>query len=334
LLLSLFVALLACGPTNLDAPEPGVSRDTGSTDTGLGLPPLPDPPPVDQESPDPPEDPPVDPPEPDPVDPPAASCNLGPHSQSFTIQVQHAGATRTALVNLPPGYDGTEVLPMVLNFHGLLMNGTLQRSYTGLADEANARGWIAVHPNGLASSWTVTPFSPDVGFVDALLDALEAEVCVDTTRTYATGLSMGGYFTYMLGCELPERFAAIAPVAGLDANVFCNPAPEVPLLHIHGTADLIVPYNGALFSPSAPDSVRNWSNDVNNCTTAPVVSWQNGDATCATRSCSAASEATLCTIQGGGHTWPGADPIPLLGDSNYDLDATAHILDFFEGYTR
>ena len=76
------------------------------------------------------------------------TCTLGPHSTSFVLSVQHNGATRRALVDLPLGYDGSEQLPVVLNFHGLAMTAELQRSYTHMATEANARGWIAVHPDG------------------------------------------------------------------------------------------------------------------------------------------------------------------------------------------
>ncbi|MEZ4318389.1 MAG: alpha/beta hydrolase-fold protein [Myxococcota bacterium] len=271
------------------------------------------------------------PPEPEPE--PAPACSLGAHDLHFTLEVQHGGRTRTALVDLPATYDGTEALPTALNFHGLLMNAGLQRSYTHFDEAANDRGMIAVHPNGLNSTWDVTPWTSDVGFVDALLDALAAEVCVDPDRTYATGLSMGGYFSYTLGCQLPGRFAAIAPVAGLDANVLCNPGPDMPLLHLHGTADFIVPYGGSFPSPSAPAGVDRWARQVNGCDTEPVVTFEDGEVTCETWSCGG-PEATLCTIQGGGHLWPGANPIPLFSDWNDALDANTEILDFFEDYTR
>ena len=262
------------------------------------------------------------------------TCTLGPHSTSFVLSVQHNGATRRALVDLPLGYDGSEQLPVVLNFHGLAMTAELQRSYTHMATEANARGWIAVHPDGQAFTWNVLPGSPDVGFVDALLDELENTVCVDPARVYATGLSQGGFFSYMLGCELSERLAAIAPVAGSDANVFCNPPEVVPLLHIHGNADATVWYQGSLLYPSAPNAVVDWSDRVNQCTASPVQTYLNGDASCETRSCGSNDEATLCTLDSGGHNWPGALSILLLPNTSPDLDATNHILDFFTSYRR
>jgi polyhydroxybutyrate depolymerase len=274
------------------------------------------------------------PPEPTPL-PEGAACTLGPHTGSFTVTVNHNGRVREALVDLPPGYDGSTELPVVLNFYGNLMNATLQRSYSGMSAAAGARNMIAVHPNGLATTWNVLPGSPEVGFVDKLLDALAAEVCVDPSRIYFTGMSQGGNLSYLLSCNagLSRRVAAIAPVAGSNVAVFCSAANPVPVWHIHGTGDAIVDYEGGLLYPSAPDSAWEWATDVNNCRQSGTTSLQVGAVTCETR-CSGRQETTLCSIAGAGHTWPGALPIPLLSDTNYDIDATEVILDFFERHAR
>lgn len=50
-----------------------------------------------------------------------------------------------------------------------------------------------------------------------MLDALGREPCVDARRVYATGLSNGGVMAHRPGCELSDRIAAIAPVAGRTA---------------------------------------------------------------------------------------------------------------------
>ena len=54
----------------------------------------------------------------------------------------------------------------------------------------------------------------NTGFISALIDSLTADLNIDTTRVYATGMSNGAFMTYTLGCELSDRIAAIAPVAG------------------------------------------------------------------------------------------------------------------------
>jgi len=67
----------------------------------------------------------------------------------------------------------------------------------------------------------------DVGFIEALLDELESTLCIDLDRVYATGISNGGMFVKRLGYDLPDRFAAIAPVAGTIAKGFnCAPGSE------------------------------------------------------------------------------------------------------------
>jgi len=48
----------------------------------------------------------------------------------------------------------------------------------------------------------------------ALLDDVMTRYRVDTNRLYLTGLSMGGYGTWALATEYPERFAAVAPICG------------------------------------------------------------------------------------------------------------------------
>lgn len=310
----MWLLLLACDPPKTEATD--LNPSTGDLDTAA---------PThagDTDTP-PPTQPPV----------PASSCDLGAHELSFTLTLMHAGELRTAVVDLPADYDGTRRLPVVLNFHGLLMSGDLQRSYTGMHVAANDRGWISVHPNGVGLEWDLIPPYSDVSFVEALLDVLDSEVCIDTSRTYATGLSNGDYMSYIVGCAIPERIAAIAPVAGMNLTG-CQIDTEVPLLHIHGTADLIVPYLGVFVASTAPQSVEDWASGVNDCAVAPTPTAGVGTVSCESRSCSMTSESTLCTVGGGGHTWPGAAPNALLGPTNTDIDANDVILDFFERWSR
>lgn len=323
----MLLLLLACG----DVP-PGPGSTSPPVDTAdTAEPPEATLPTVPPSEPDPSPPPPTAPtPPPTPV---GSSCQLGPHARSFTLQVQHQGLTRRALVDLPPGYDGSEDLPVVLSFHGLVMNAASQRLYTGLDQAANARGWIAVHPEA-APEWNVLPGSPDIGFVHALLDELEQTVCVDERRVYSTGLSQGGHVSYMLGCNMPQRIAAIAPVAGSDFNVLCAPSVPVPNLHIHGTSDLIVSYNGGILYDSAPQVVEHWAEDVNGCSAAPSTTLQQGDVTCESRDCGADNVTTLCSVQGGGHTWPGAAPMFWLGATTNAISANQQILDFFAQHAR
>jgi predicted peptidase len=85
-------------------------------------------------------------------------------------------------------------------------------------------------------------WSSDV--IGALLDELIKRLPVDTDRVYLTGLSLGGYATWDIACDLPGRFAAIAPVCGLgDADRACR-LKGVPVWAFHGAKDPVVPLEG------------------------------------------------------------------------------------------
>jgi polyhydroxybutyrate depolymerase len=104
------------------------------------------------------------------------------------------------------------------------------------------------------------------------------------------------------------------------------------VLSFHGTADEVVPYTGGgeVGAPAAADLAAAWRRR-NGCEGGPVTTLANGDARCqAWRGCREGAEVALCTIEGGGHTWPGGHPVRSLGRTSRDLDATAVMLDFFE----
>jgi predicted peptidase len=82
----------------------------------------------------------------------------------------------------------------------------------------------------------------------ALLDHVIEKYRVDRTRVYLTGLSMGGYGTWSLGLEHPERFAAIVPICGggdplklllADRSALAR-IKKLPVWVFHGAKDTVV----------------------------------------------------------------------------------------------
>jgi Predicted peptidase len=72
----------------------------------------------------------------------------------------------------------------------------------------------------------------------AALDAASAEFGGDPARTYATGMSMGGYGTWEVALLAPHRFAALVPVcAGVLA-----PRAVRPTLYVTPVADAPNPH--------------------------------------------------------------------------------------------
>lgn len=258
----------------------------------------------------------------------------------FDRRVRVGGVERQYLVHVPRSLDASRPAMLVFNFHGYLSNAAQQADWSNMNEAADARGFIAVHPQGRDTSWNAgvccglaqTRGDDDVGFVRAMLDALTSDACIDARRVYATGFSNGAFLANRLACELSDRIAAIAPVSGDTGVSPCEPRRHVPVLHFHGDADLVVPYVGSpvLRFPNVTTDVGAWA-ARNACATSVAVTFDRGDTRCVTfERCPDDGEVQLCTIRGGGHTWPGGDVGAIGGLTGRSLDATAAMLDFFE----
>ena len=271
------------------------------------------------------------------------------HDDLITL-LQSSGGTRDAIVHVPASYDPTRGAMLVLSYHGFGSNSWEEELLTGMDAAADARGFIVVYPDGVASSWNAgtccgTAWNDsvdDIQFTKDLLAKLEADYCVDASRVYATGMSNGGFFAHRLGCAMADVFAAIAPVAGVMGidPAECQPSRPMPVIEFHGTADPVVPYNGGpgRLGPARSGAhvhVRSAEHRhmVRARTPARATrssSMRRGDAACIEFvGCAGSSDVIQCTITGGGHTWPGGLPIPPLGKTSTDLSATDAMLDFF-----
>jgi len=74
--------------------------------------------------------------------------------------------------------------------------------------------------------------------LDSLYEDVKRTYPIDTNRIYLTGLSMGGYGTWIWASAHPERFAAIVPIAGYGLSRM-NPCgmKELPVQAFHNTDD-------------------------------------------------------------------------------------------------
>lgn len=183
----------------------------------------------------------------------------------------------------------------------------------------------------------------DVAFIGKLLDDLGTVVKVDEKRVYACGMSNGAMMCYRLGAELSDRIAAIAPVAGTIAIEESKPKRPVPVLHIHGTKDTLVPFEvgqgkapGFMRLKSVQDSIQAWVK-LNECENQPKteVLSKGGDEMPVTRKTYAGgkggAEVVLVTVEGGGHTWPGQKPpVGFIGKSAMNVSANDLIWEFFQ----
>jgi len=75
----------------------------------------------------------------------------------------------------------------------------------------------------------------------ALIDKLCREHKIDPDRIYVTGLSMGGFGTWELAADYPDRLAAIAPICGGGEPFWAGPIRNIPCWAFHGDKDQVVP---------------------------------------------------------------------------------------------
>lgn len=180
---------------------------------------------------------------------------------------------RPAALVVPRAHDGTTPLPAVVLLHGYGANGVGQDLYFGLSRAARTEGFYTLLPDGTVDSsgrrfWNATHWCcdfggtgvDDVAYLKALLDELEDLVPI--SAIFFVGHSNGGFMSYRMACELSDRISAIASLAGSDFadDNDCVPARAVSVLQIHGDADEVIPYDGAVgLYPSAGDAVLRWA---------------------------------------------------------------------------
>ena len=183
----------------------------------------------------------------------------GPNSEidGFAARIfRSAGHTLPFRLFQPAQHDTVRRYPLVLFLHGVEAVGSgNQRQISGM-DRAGSHLWISpenqqndpcfvVAPQCPAGHLWVNPLTRAPGgylrLVMALLDNLERELPVDEDRIYVTGQSMGGFATWALIENWPDRFAAAVPVCGGGRVSKARNMADVPVWAFHGAADPIVP---------------------------------------------------------------------------------------------
>ena len=278
------------------------------------------------------------------------------------------GLERTYRLHIPPSYDKTKTAPLLLALHGGGGSGERMEELTlrGFNRLSDKEGFIVVYPDGIEKHWNDGRKNvryrahreeiDDVGFISALIDHLAKQYNIDINRVYATGISNGAMMSFRLGCELSEKIAAIAPVAGSmpeNLPIRCSPLRSISVLVISNTEDPLVPWAGGEIRfgrqkfgkvLSVPESVKFWVTH-HQCSQSPSITWEpDRDSKDGTRvrkesynQCREDSEMILYAIEGGGHTWPGGHqylPAWIIGKTSRDIDANDVIWDFFKKHGR
>jgi polyhydroxybutyrate depolymerase len=249
---------------------------------------------------------------------------------------------------------GGTKLPLVLAFHGLGEPAADFQTDTDLNKTAKAGPFVVAYPKGIGLRWNAGPgccgTDDDLTFVTELLKQLKSDVAYDEHKVYAVGLSNGGMFCYRLAAEFSPQFAAIGVVAGSMETPPAATTLATPVMHLHGTKDLVVPADAARgatgFTPacSLQKALDAWKlKNGATSTSAPLRLSGPPYQVDRTDSMDAAGKTVVSSIviQDGGHLWPGyvsltlgTTPRDLLGQTNSMIKANDLLWQFLQVHQR
>ncbi len=257
---------------------------------------------------------------------------------------------RPADLKAPPTLEDGKQYPLLVVLHGRTANGFAQTAVFGVGGlPANGEAFL-IAPDGLVDNggktyWNADPaccdfenHNPDdVGYIGGIIDdVLASGWPIADDKVYLLGHSNGGYMAYRMACDRADIVTSIAALAGLGSSVpaTCQPARGVNILHMHGDADAIVPYNagapGPISSVGAEGTLTQWIGH-NGCgttrTTGRSLDLDSAVAGAETKEfqidgCPAGASVDLWKMEGSGH-------LPIFGSS-----LVGPVMDWFEGHPR
>ena len=178
---------------------------------------------------------------------PDSDCALGERTYRIRMPQAHDGASKVGAIIFLHGYRGTA--------RGLMRNKRLRKSISDM-------GLAFVAAKSARADWDI-PNAPsekgegELAYFDALKTDLVQNHHIAPHKIMVTGFSAGGMMTWELACNRSGQFAAFAPMSG----TFWAPVPKRcssnfgPIIHMHGTADKVVPLKGRKIQQTSQGSV-------------------------------------------------------------------------------
>ncbi|MEX0289361.1 MAG: PHB depolymerase family esterase [Flavobacteriaceae bacterium] len=270
---------------------------------------------------------------------------------------------RTYQVYFPTENHAEKSLPLLFVLHGGGGDaaGFMDATFNRFNELADIHGFIVVYPEGFEKQWNdgrdvaglATAWDEkinDVGFITEIIRILSSDYTIDSSRIFTTGISNGGFMSSRLLCDRADLFrgGAIVTATLVESHLgSCNPGNEVAVLVLNGTEDPLVPYDGGQITilgqerglVLSTDAYMNFWATNNGCNTTPAIEdlpdMHDDDTTVqiySYPSCNSQSPVTLYRIDGGGHTWPGAQQNIaeiFVGKTSQELVACDVIWEFF-----
>ena len=152
--------------------------------------------------------------------------------------------------------------PLIVSLHGFGGDSAHHTTYVPLHERVNTHGFALLLPNGVRDSegnrfWNPTDECcesakgglDDIAYLTELV--ARAEQVMDFGPVYFFGYSNGGFMSYHIACKGLPGLRAVASLAGTSyvQDARCDGAVPVSVLHIHGTADDVIRFEGDVSEP-------------------------------------------------------------------------------------
>jgi poly(3-hydroxybutyrate) depolymerase len=195
----------------------------------------------------------------------SAGCGMERSLMDGRRSIQSGGMNREYILRVPDDYDNTKPYRLVMAYHWLNGNadqvanggGSTEDPYYGLWDLAE-NSTIFVAPEGLDAGWANSG-DRDIDLTDAILDEVQNDLCIDTTRIFATGFSYGAGMSYALACARADVFRGVALYAGAQLSGCNGGTTPIAYFHAHGVVDSVL-------NISQGRGLRDRFVEVNGCT--------------------------------------------------------------------
>ena len=211
--------------------------------------------------------------------------NLDQAIGTFSRSIEVDGETREYLIYIPNSYDTIKSVPLLLNFHGFGGSANEFMNDADMRSLAASYSFILVYPQGSSldgfSHWNACPIggdnksdADDFGFVEAIINKVSSQYNIDVERIYSAGYSNGGMMAYGLANYRSDLIAAVASVSGAMLDCIGSTSHPMPVVHLHGTSDGVLPYNGSNDWNSVQSTLDHWIN-FNNTVLTPTITSDN-----------------------------------------------------------
>ena len=193
-------------------------------------------------------------------------------------------------VYLPKDFKKKDKWPLIISMHGYGGSSFIQNYYIRLKRYKSKFGYVFASPNGLnneegKSYWNASEFCcdfdksgvDDIAYIKGIIEEIKSSKeigRIDPKRVYLIGYSNGAFLASKIACSDQVDIAGIVTISGtsdlrdtdgelLDVkDLNCKHDRPIPTLHVHGTEDSTILYdgqdNGKTAHVGALDQVARW----------------------------------------------------------------------------